>query len=344
MGVKLLVPSAPSAHELLFYLKKVDETRWYSNFGPLVQTLESRLSEHYGGAHVVTVANCTLGLELVWARIRAQWPGGPPPVACLPALTFPATALAAHRAGFHVRLVDVDPHTWTAPWVSGFGLPETGSPLDAAGAFGEQRVARTQTAVFSLHATKPLGAGEGGYIVTWDAQAAKDYRRMSNFGLREGISLGYGTNAKMSEYHAAVALAALDRWDRRPWLQLYDWFADLLPAGVIPQKRPRGVYSLMPVLLPCPAQPVLERLRKEGIEARRWYNPVLAVHPLFALEGWQEKLPVTARLSERLLGLPYHLSLTEGDVAIVCDALRRAVRRSKPADSILPRHEVVSAA
>ena len=36
---------------------------------------------------------------------------------------------------------------------------------DAAAAFGEQKVPRGQTAVFSLHATKPVSAGEGGSVL-----------------------------------------------------------------------------------------------------------------------------------------------------------------------------------
>lgn len=322
----------PSADALLPYLRTIDQNRRYTNNAPLVQSLEARLSEHYCGAHVVTVANCTLGLELVWTRLREMDPY--PMSVLLPSLTFPATGLAALRAGYRVEFCDVDPYTWTAPPVSGFGLPECGSPLDAAGAWGEQRVGRQQTAVFSLHATKPLGAGEGGYIVTWDRQAAADYRRMANFALRDGEAQGIGTNAKMSEYHAAVALAALDRWDRAPWLRLYDWYAEHLPAGVVAQQRPRGVYSLMPVKLPVAAQPVLEAMRAAGIDCRRWYTPPLHRTKLFRSPV---DLPVTDYLAERLLGLPYHTFLTERDVVTVCDTLRGILGQSlaEPADAAL---------
>lgn len=340
MTIKLLVPNMPSADELLPYLRKIDANRWYTNGGPLVQDLEERLSQHYGGAYVVTVANCTLGLELVWSCLRREGGGIK---AILPSLTFPATALAAMRAGLAVEFCDVDPDTWTSPWVSGFGYPEVGSPLDAAGAFGEQRVERHQTAVFSLHATKPLGAGEGGYIVTWDRHEAETYRRMACFGMRDGSAMTEGTNAKMSEYHAAVALAALDRWDRAPWLALHDWYDENLPAEVKLQKRPRGVYSLMPVLLPCAAQPVLERLRERGIETRRYYCPPLHRQPAFArCSTWN--MPVTDMLADRLLCLPYHTSMTPFAVATVCRELSEAVRLTEPADPLLVREEEGAAA
>jgi dTDP-4-amino-4,6-dideoxygalactose transaminase len=209
--------------------------------------------------------------------------------------------------------------------VSTFGLPTTGGFIDAAAAFAEQTVPKDTTAAFSLHATKMVGAGEGGYIVTHDRDAAREYRRMTNFGLHDGVSRGTGTNAKMSEYHAAVALCSLDAYDREAWLRLHDWYAKHLPPNVVQQKRPRGAYPIIAVKLPVPAQPVLVKMRSFGIECRRWYCPPLSEHPLFVTDNWRERLPVTADLSEHLLGLPWHLYLTEEDVIAVCLNLRKAI-------------------
>lgn len=321
--IKVLVPKLPTTESLIPYLKMIEGSRHASNFGQLVQLLERRLSERYHGAHVVTVANCTLGLETV---LQCEREDGADRIG-FPALTFPATALAARHAGLTVLLDDVDPDTWGDGYVSAFGLPGYGpGVIDAAGAFGEQEVPRGTVAVFSLHATKPLGAGEGGFIVTHDAQQAARYRRMTNFGMQNGVSLGDGTNAKMSEYHAAVALASLDAWDREPWLNLFDMYTDFLPACVRPQKRARGVYSLMPVLLPCDAAPVLSEMARFGIECRRWYHPCVAEHPLFTVENWRRKFPVTALLSDRLLGLPWHLHLTRTQVEGICWALAESVK------------------
>jgi dTDP-4-amino-4,6-dideoxygalactose transaminase len=179
--------------------------------------------------------------------------------------------------------------------------------------------------VFSLHATKPFGCGEGGFIVTHDAKKALRYRRMTNFGIWNGISEGDGTNAKMSEYHAAVALAALDGWRREPWLQLHDWYQAHLPPCVTPQKRPRGVYSLMPVRLPegVDARAVGVRMAAASVETRRWYCPPLYHHPLFLDDP--AKFPVTESLSHRLLGLPFHTFLKEPDVETVCRVLSLAI-------------------
>lgn len=320
----------PSVDAALPYLRRMEEAKQYTNFGPLVRELENRLSEKYAGAYVVTCANATVGLELAYTLKMLQ---GARAIE-LPSLTFPATWLAANRSGLEVRPVDVDPDTWVAPGVSGFGVPTYGPVVDAAGAFGEQGVPIVRagmTAVFSLHATKPLGCGEGGYIVTWSDWEAEQLRQMSNFGILEGKSIGPGTNAKMSEIHAAFALAALDAWNTEPWLQLYDWYDRMLPSCVVKQKRPRGVYSLLPVKTPIPAEQVRSRMQAMDVETRRWYCPPMHRHPMFEKQGNRKErrarpvnLPVTDDLAEHLLGLPYHLSLTESDVAKVCEALESA--------------------
>ena len=177
---------------------------------------------------------------------------------------------------------------------------------------------------------KAISAGEGGYIVTHDARLAEMLRRASNFGIDhyrgDRVSTGWGTNCKMSEYNAAVALASLDAWDREPWLRLYDWYARYLPESVTQQARPRGVYPIVSVKLPCRVEPVARELAAQGIETRRWYCPPMHTHP--AMAGNWRRLPVTEDLAEHLLGLPYHPFLTEDDVERICVELTHAIERS----------------
>jgi dTDP-4-amino-4,6-dideoxygalactose transaminase len=329
--IKLLTPSIPPIESAQKYIRRAEEARHYTNFGQNVRELEERLSQRYGGAYVVTVSNCTIGLELVYTLRMIM---GYRKIE-LPALTFAATWLAATRAGLEIVPIDVNKDTWIAPGVAGFGLPSFAPVVDAAGAFGEQSVPLLKggmTAVFSGHATKTMGAGELGWCVTWDQGEADELRRMSNFHMESGISTGFGTNAKVSEYTAAVALASLDAYDREAWCQLHDWYAKHLPASVIAQKRPRGAYSLMPVKLPVRAIPAMDDLLKLGVETRQYYIPALHRHPLYEYRGNRAKrrknpvnLPVTEDLEQHLTCLPWHLHLTESDVAEVCEKLAEVV-------------------
>src|SRR5262249_2943038 len=82
--------------------------------------------------------------------------------------------------------------------------------IDAAAAFDTVR-ATSVPAIVSLHATKLTGIGEGGFILTRDADFAQETQKRSNFGFwysRE--SKVQSLNGKLSEYTAAVGLAALD--------------------------------------------------------------------------------------------------------------------------------------
>jgi dTDP-4-amino-4,6-dideoxygalactose transaminase len=322
--IKLLVPCMPHRSELTKYLERIDLNLWYSNFGPLERELRERLEKKYA-AHIVTVSSCTAGLELMYRHYRDL---GNVSIA-LPSLTFPATVLAAKREGLWIEFEDVDPLTWTHQAVAGFGLPATGVWVDAAAAFGEQTVPSWMTAVFSLHATKAVGAGEGGFIVTHDKHLADKFRRQTNFGFVDGISHEWGTNAKMSEYACAVALTSLDAWDREPWLRLDGWYRDYLPQSVGQQDRPLGVYPILAVKLPggCSVSGILVRLINLDIETRRWYWPPMHQHPIMSGQGILPGLPVTDDLSARLLGLPYHLFLTEGDVASTCAELAEAIEK-----------------
>ena len=335
--IKLLVPKMPPIEAAMPYIKRAEEAKHYSNFGLNVRDLEDRLSKHYGGAYVVSVANCTLGLELAYLYKRIQ---GYTKIE-LPALTFPATWLSATRGGLEVVPIDVDKDTWIAPGVAGFGLPSYAPVVDAAGAFGEQSVPILKggmTAVFSGHATKSVGGGEAGWVTTWDEREADWIRRASNFGIVNGQSVDFGTNAKLSEYSAAMLLASLDAWDREAWLQLHDWYNKHLPASVVRQKRPRGAYTLMPVKLPVPAQPVLEAMKAKGVETRRWYTPAMHKHPMFVSPGINRAtrrakkyppLPVTEDLETHLLGLPHHLFLSERDIQQVCETLAQVVEEAE---------------
>lgn len=367
--IALLVPDLPSRHELAPYLARIDAARWYTNFGPLVTELEARLAATFGRASankakVQTVANATLGIEL--ALLGLGLPTGSRVL--VPALTFVATATSIVRAGHVPVICDVDPATWlltpsiarecvsqagaaaVVP-VSTYGCPQDinewdrfaaetgfGVLIDAAGAFGNQTGSGQVGAVFSLHATKGLGAGEGGFVVSTDGALLADIRRLSNFGI--DVSTGYvpspGTNAKLSEYHAAVALAGLDSWAEHRVLRiaLHRRYLDVIAARcprVSLQERPAdGVYTIMPVVLPegHSARTVAQRLAARGIETRRWYCPTLDRHPAFENLPIAGTLSVAGRLNERLLALPFHLQLSQEDIDTVCTDLARAIETS----------------
>lgn len=360
--IPLLIPDMPRSDDVIDLLREIDDHRWYTNFGPLAKRFEAQLAGRFqqsGPMRVASVCNCTLALELLIAACRL--PAGS--TILVPALTFVATGTAIRRAGHRLLVTDVDPQRWTLTPeiaraalrvhrvdcvipVTALGCPvdaqrwdefseQTGIPVivDAAGAFGNQAAGRRIAVAFSLHATKTMGIGEGGFAVSGDGDWIERVRHLSNFGIDPSDFRVHepGTNAKLSEYHAAVGLAALARWPERAALRrtLANEYRERLEAlcgGIEFQQRPReGAYAAFCVLLPPAADPALagSRLAAAGIETRRWYYPPLNRHPAFADAGIAGNLDATTRISSRLLGLPFHLDLNSASIDTVAQRLAR---------------------
>ena len=97
---------------------------------------------------------------------------------------------------------------------------------------------------------------------------------------------------------------------------------------MLQRRSSEGVYATLPVLLPqgAVASRVAAVLAERAIETRRWYCPTLERHPAFSRLPVAGELRVTEALSERLLALPFHTRLDDGDVQRVCDELAAALR------------------
>lgn len=351
----------PDLEAVTPYLRQIDEARWYSNYGPMVLSLEARLAARFSTpTAVATVSSGTQALTLALQALGAQHGG----FCVLPSWTFVATAHAVVQAGLNPWFVDVDPETWmldpealrhllwNAPGpvravvpVAAFGrLPDikawelfqgsTGIPvvLDAAAAFDGVDDAPFPTIV-SLHATKILGVGEGGFVATRDQALAAMIRRRTNFGFlgnREAQVLA--TNAKLSEHAAALGLAGLDVW---PMTRMrYMRTAQRLRIALVgapevifqPGWGDRWISTTCVVGLPNGRADEIEAmLAAAGIETRRWWGQ--GCHRAAAFAGAaQTALPVTDVLSRSTIGLPFALDMTDEAITRIAAVLTRAVR------------------
>jgi dTDP-4-amino-4,6-dideoxygalactose transaminase len=98
--------------------------------------------------------------------------------------------------------------------------------IDAAASLGRNppdfsKMKSEWNVVYSLHATKVLGAGEGAIAVCGDMENAEKLRSWINFGFTsDRTSSIAGTNAKMSEFNAAYGLTSLRNLEisRKKWV------------------------------------------------------------------------------------------------------------------------------
>jgi len=184
----------------------------------------------------------------------------------------------------------------------------------------------------SLHATKILGAGEGGFIVTSNSELRDRMRAVCNFGFLQSRTAAIpAINAKMSEYHAAVALAALARWPATcvRHKRIMAWYQHSIcrcdNVSLQPGFGEGWITAITNVLLPPgSATRVAERLLESGIDTRQWWGA--GCHAQEAFKNCPcGPLPVTNDLGSRVLGLPHFPDMRRHDVARVFDALSSAI-------------------
>ncbi len=333
--------------------------------GPFVRRFEETAATYLGVRHAVAVSSCTAGLMLV---LRAAELTGD---VVVPSFTFAATAHAVVWAGLRPVFADVEPGTLTLDprsvervvGVRSSAILAThiyGTPcdveglrrvaqadglrlfFDAAHAFGsEHRGVRVggmgDAEVFSLSPTKVVIAGEGGVIATNDDLLAERCRIGRDYGNPGDYDCRFvGLNARMSEVHAATALASMRdldaRLDERNRLAgLYREALADLPGVTMPEvpEGDRSTFKDMTILIDVDgygmnAAAAAEALRAEGIETRRYYSP--PVHRMRAYlngDGSPRSLPVTDVVAEQVLCLPLWVGMTGADVDGVCEALRR---------------------
>jgi dTDP-4-amino-4,6-dideoxygalactose transaminase len=357
LRIPVMVPRLPRWEKISHYGAQIDANRWYSNFGPLVCEFERRLAECFGGdvGTVLTCANATVGITLA---LQESMTNGS--TACLlPSWTFVATAHAVSAAGLRPVFADVEPvdgqltpslaeqaiqqmpDIGAVIVVGPFGMgvdvddwlsfrSRTGVPviIDAAAGFDTAELSQLPTIV-SLHATKALGCGEGGFVMSTDKDLISRIMGRSNFGFisrREAMSVG--TNAKMSEYHAAVGLSALDEWpktratlmeianDYRKRLSACQWasfqrgWAEDWISTTCNLKLESGFDSVR----------FCATLDKAGIDTRRWWGDGCHEQTAFA-NCVRFDLPATADLASRTVGLPFFQDLTTSNIDRIYDTL-----------------------
>jgi dTDP-4-amino-4,6-dideoxygalactose transaminase len=343
------------------YLQAIDSSRTYSNFGPLVRAFEDRLATRFGvpAAAVATVANGTVGLTLALNALGAR----PGTLCVMPAWTFVASAHAATMAGMVPYFVDVDAATWAldpetvagaisnAPGVAGavmpvvpFGRPIditawdrfracTGVPvvIDAATAF-DALVPGTVPAVISLHATKVFGVGEGGLVISRDTALIQGVRDRSNFGFAGTRDAAMAAaNGKMSEYHAAVGLAAIDEWPdvRAEWMAVARAYREALPDSS--RLRFQEGFGQSWVASTCvvnvansEALRIAGVLGAAGVETRRWWGD--GAHAHRGTEGSpRTPVPATEALAKSTLALPFFRDLTTREIQRIADLTRETI-------------------
>lgn len=328
--------------------------------GRLVRSLEEQVSERLGSPHVVAVSSCTAGLMLT---IQALCPNKP---VLLPSFTFSASGHALVWNGCRPLFAECDPLTLqldvadaeARPGDAGailathvFGAPcnpdaveklgrSRGVPIvfDAAHAFGAIHDGRPigtfgEAEVFSLSPTKPVVAGEGGLVATSNKELADRLRIGRDYGNPGDYDTRFvGINARMSEFHAAMALESLALLDEQLSLRTaaaarYSEGIAAVP-GITTQFIALGDVSTYkdfsiivdPVEFGLSRDVLVRALAADGIDTRNYFDPPVHRQQAYAHLD-PGVLPVTDEVCTRVMSLPMFASLPLRAVDQVTDCL-----------------------
>jgi dTDP-4-amino-4,6-dideoxygalactose transaminase len=182
-------------------------------------------------------------------------------------------------------------------------------------------------AAFSFYPTKNLGAyGDGGAIVTNNAQVAERVQLLRQYGWRERYASDIkGLNSRLDEMQAAilrVKLRYLDAWiaARRERAALY---TELLRSVTPPREMAYGqaVYHLY-VIQSARRDELAAHLKSRGIGTAIQYPHTIHLQPAYANLGYRAgSFPVAEELAREILSLPLYPELPLDDVRAVADAV-----------------------
>lgn len=341
--------------------------------GPLVRELEARAAELLGVEHVVAVSSCTIGLMLALRGLGIEGD------VLMPSFTFSASGHAVAWNGCRPRFAECDRATFQVDVTDAraradgvaailathvFGAPcrvdeleqlasALGVPLvfDAAHGFGARRGNVSlggggDVEVFSLTPTKPLVAGEGGLVATRRADLAhavvigRDYGNPGDYDTQF-----VGLNGRMSEMHAATALASLESFtdNQAARDRIAARYRDALPQvpGVRVQELAPGDHSTWKDLtiaidessFGVDRNTLRRALTAEGVDTRCYFDP--PVHRQTAYASLPAvALPSTDELAASVLSLPIYPAL---DLAAVDRIIETIALVQSHADEVRAR-------
>jgi dTDP-4-amino-4,6-dideoxygalactose transaminase len=359
-------PILPPRDRLFDLIGQALDNKFLTNGGPLQQNLEQALQSQMG-AKVCLVSSGTMALMM------ALQLGNLPAKAevITPPLSFAASVQSITWCGFKPVFADVEPDypTLCAQAVERAITPQTAAILavhfqglacdvpaleavarkhglwlvfDAAQTpdilrDGQNLCLAGDATAFSLHATKLLHSAEGGGVVTRNLAAAERLRLMRNFGLKDGRMADLGNNGKLSELHAAVALAVAPQIEvemhfRQRLRRLYDeGLRDLTTIRTL-RPRPGTTESALYYTLSMPSalqQRAVQSLRDQRIWARDHFPLLCGPGTYFdkaRIVTLQDGASNAERLAPRYMSLPLNSEVSDMDALRIVQTLRACAK------------------
>jgi len=349
-------PFLPKQADFKNYVSSIWARQWLTNNGPLVNELELKLQQYLELPHLLYVTNGTIALQLAIQALEVKGE-----VITTP-FSFVATTSSIVWQGCRPVFVDINEDTLNIDpsKIEAAITPDTtailathvfGNPCDieaidriakkhglkviydAAHCFGTKYKGKSifaygDVSTTSFHATKLFHTIEGGAVFTQNPDILKKMALMRNFGY-SGVDTfsEVGTNAKNSEFHAAMGLCNLQHIDqilsKRKELSLhYEMRLNKIDAQFqVIQADTDFNYAYYPVIfrseeimLDC-----MKQLELVQVYCRRYFYPSLSALPYID----KINMPICDSISKRIMCLPLYHTLTSSDQDLVVRIILR---------------------
>jgi len=357
----------PWAKPILYGREKVHlvdalESTWISG-GYYVDKFEEEFTRVCGSKYGITTSNGTTALQLA---ILALGIGAGDEV-IVPGFTFVAPVNMVIEAGAKPVYADIDPLTWcidpksvaqriTNKTKAIIAVHIYGNVCDmsalaelakkhnlfliedtAEAAFSQYKGKYAGTfgdlGCFSFQATKTLTMGEGGFVLTTNAQLYEKMKLIRDHGMRKDKRYWHdaiGYNFRLTNLQAAVGYGQLEMIDRviEERQRVYQLYKTHLgnEKGIIMQ---HFVSQVKPVVWAVALRVdtkhfagdrdfIMRALLDAGVETRPGFYS-FDVMPLYKAP----LLPISSEVSAEVVSLPFFATLSEEEVAYICAYLKK---------------------
>ena len=361
------------------YVTDAARNAWYEGAYGYINRFEAAFADYLGVDHAISLPSGTGGIHLGLAAMDV----GPGDEVIVPDITWIASASPILWLGATPVFADVDPVSWclspesfeecitprtkaVIPVDLYGNMPQMGAIReiadrhdigvieDAAEAIGARfdgtlAGALGDIGVFSFHGSKTMTTGEGGMLVTSDAELYRRCILLRDHGrdpsetrkAKKYWNLEIGYKYLMSPVLAALGLAQIERIDElvENKIRIFEWYRSRLGDSellTLNEETPRTMSSywlVNAILNPergLDKDAVMEALDAEGVDTRPYFDPLSelpAFRELPEAQVARERNRVAYSLAPYGIGLPSAHILTEDDVDYVCTTLLRILER-----------------
>jgi aminotransferase EvaB len=338
------------------------QNRAHFILGPEVEEFEQRFASYIGTKHCIAVANGTQAMELALRALYDQ-EGDVVTTANAGMYATCATLSAGFKPVYcdiDATLLTMDPESLKSSLTAdtravivthlygqvaaldriaavcrqaGIALIEDCAEAHGASFAGRKVGAFGLAGCFSFYPTKNLGAyGDGGAVTTDSDEFAARVRSLRQYGWsrKYHAELPRGTNSRMDEMQAAVLNTKLSRLDqmneRRRRIAMHYNTVLKGKAETLPFTANKDFIVHHYVLLSADRGGVMNRLRRSGVGTDIHFPVPDYWQPPLRARCIGVSLPQTEKVCSQVFTVPSFPEMTDAEVELVSDALRRDYR------------------